>query len=154
MVTPTAKPSAWDVKCLMCGHVAGTIPLDDDDSSWWSDEAGDSMRCRNRSCSDFGVMCFYVTHRARWGHEWAAVAWLAENEKRQGVLWEYLDSIRGLCTDADPYTLDALPEDAMQLLCVNLPDPNECRCRWSGSSREQGEQNRSTALCPIHSEII
>jgi len=48
------------------------------------------------------------------------VAWLAENEKRQGVLWEYLDSIRGLCTEADPYTLDTLPDDAMQLLCVNL----------------------------------
>ena len=88
---------------------------------------------------------------AIWGHEWALVAWLAENEKRKAVLWEYLDGLRNaggaLCVEDE---LDTLPEDAMQLLCVNLPDPNECRCRWSGSTREQREQNRSTALCPIH----
>ncbi len=155
MVIPKSKPVAFDVACLFCRRVVGTTPLDEDDSSWWSNEKRDALRCSNSGCDEFGDLVSDVRFTpedlgARWGHEWALVAWLAENEKRQGVLWEYLDSIRGLCTEADPYTLDTLPEDAMQLLCVSLPDPNECRCRWSGSTREQREQNRSTALCTIH----
>ena len=138
MVTPAAKPSDWHHSCAGSnkGEKVPHVWRDSDPSHW---------------CCPHGCVSFQSPESsALWGHEWALVAWLAENEKRKGALWEYLDSIRGLCTEADPYTLDTLPEDAMQLLCVNLPDPNECRCRWSGSTHEQREQNRSTALCPIH----
>jgi len=155
-VIPKSKPVAFDVACLFCRRVVGTTPLDEDDSSWWSNEKRDALRCSNSGCDEFGDLVSDVRSTPedlgeRWGHEWALVAWLAENEKRKAVLWEYLDGLRnagGALYVEDE--LDTLPEDAMQLLCVNLPDPNECRCRWSGSSREQREQNRSTALCPIH----
>jgi hypothetical protein len=84
-------------------------------SAWDEPGCGCVSPIANGECWSCGRLAL-----ALWGHEWALVAWLAENEKRKGVLWEYLDSIRGLCTEADPYTLDTLPEDAMQLLCVNL----------------------------------
>jgi len=142
MVTPksnqVAAPSAFDSACGKCEARTKFDACTEIQGRHWCEACG--------HCSWSPP----IRMAALWGHEWALVAWLAENEKRKAVLWEYLDSIRGLCTEADPYTLDTLPEDAMQLLCVNLPDPNECRCRWSGSSREQREQNRSTALCPIH----
>ena len=108
MSAPKPRPSAWEWWCYRCGEIRCT-----------SENRPDWEHVRDlgeHGCGTSGA----PYGRAIWGHEWAVVAWLAENEKRQGVLWEYLDSIRGLCTEADPYTLDTLPEDAMQLLCVNL----------------------------------
>lgn len=93
MSAPKPRPSAWDEPG--CGCVS---PI------------------ANGECWSCGRLAL-----ALWGHEWALVAWLAENEKRQGVLWEYLDGLRNaggaLCVEDE---LDTLPEDAMQLLCVNL----------------------------------
>ena len=141
MVIPAANPSAWHHSCAGTnqGEKVPHVWRDSDPSHW---------------CCPHGCVSFQSPgSSALWGHEWALVAWLAENEKRKAVLWEYLDGpvetlAAALCVEDE---LDTLPEDAMQFVYdVNLPDPNECRCRWSGSTHEQREQNRSTALCPIH----
>lgn len=82
MVIPKSKPVAFDVACLFCRRVVGTTPLDEDDSSWWSNEKRDALRCSNSGCDEFGDLVSDVRFTpedlgARWGHEWAAVAWMA-----------------------------------------------------------------------------
>jgi hypothetical protein len=72
---------------------------------------------------------------ALWGHEWKVVAVLAYTFK---VL---------LSRQAGKAILVSRFADDGADRCM-------CRCRWSGSTREQREHNRSTALCPIHTEII
>ena len=102
---PKPRPSAWDAWCGTCKYRA-RIESEDHERHYETHMLGCGPVWRPR---------------ALWGHEWALVAWLAENEKRKGVLWEYLDSLRNaggaLCVEDE---LDTLPEDAMQLLCVNL----------------------------------
>jgi hypothetical protein len=68
---------------------------------------------------------------ALWGHEWKLVAVLAYTFK---VL---LSRQAGKAILVSRFVDDGVDR------CM-------CRCRWRGSSREQREQNRSTALCPIH----
>jgi len=80
MSAPKPRPSAWDVGCICCGRVEGATPLDETDTSWWSNSKRAAMRCTNPGCSNFEEMAFDVHGRelgARWGHEWAAVAWMA-----------------------------------------------------------------------------
>lgn len=112
MSAPKPTPDAWDWTCPGCDCIE-TV------------EAGH----RPKHCTEFGCIPFagqYVgPYAARWGERWADVARLAEGEKRQGVLYEYLLGVR---TQADlhpphPFLdelLETLPEDAMQLLAVNL----------------------------------
>ena len=105
MSAPKPRPSAWDAWCGTCKYRA-RIESEDHERHYETHMLGCGPVWRPR---------------ALWGHEWALVAWLAESEKRKGVLWEYLDSLRNaggaLCVEDE---LDTLPEDAMQLLCVNL----------------------------------
>jgi hypothetical protein len=83
-------------------------------------------------CCPHGCVSFQSPESsALWGHEWKAVAVLAYTFK---VL---LSRQAGKAILVSRFVDDGVDR------CM-------CRCRWSGSSREQREQNRSTALCPIH----
>ena len=59
---------------------------------------------------------------ARWGHEWAAVAYMACMEKRAGEAWTWLSNVRKEWHqfsdgERDEF-IEWLPEDLMKVLAI------------------------------------
>lgn len=101
-MSPKAKPSAWDARTMWFDQgimIRRAVPIGEVHESW-----------EHKA----------IEHGARWGHEWALVAWLAENDKRQEALFWHLDMLRKTTTLDIEEEIDLLPELAMQLLAVNL----------------------------------
>ena len=105
MSAPKPRPSAWMCPAMFSGVMCGRI-LDVGEPYCWH--------------------CL-VDPVALWGYQWALVAWMAEDEKRKGALYQWLDGLRTLA-DEKNYDgaawlrdqFDTAPEDAMQILAVNL----------------------------------
>jgi len=60
MSAPKPRPSAWDIRCAHCSNV--DIKVGTNSMSY-------CLRCRQGTSM--------LRARAIWGHEWAAVAWMA-----------------------------------------------------------------------------
>lgn len=72
MEAPKPRPSAGDFCCLGCGHRS-----EHDGSEIWYGLV--QLKCGHRGETG--------SARALWGHEWAAVAWMAATQREYAESW-------------------------------------------------------------------